>query len=143
MKELQNRAKSTLGRDYSETKLCGDNKLAVDFYFPEEETVVDRFAEPEYSCEFEDIEIAIDRSFVHRDEHRVFWKEWLRNDLMKSSRIGTIKTIKEWPPDHPFKRKYRIHKGLVDYNDLFHKHTESFSFGFSATRGGGGQGTTR
>ncbi|HYN14362.1 MAG TPA: DUF3800 domain-containing protein [Terriglobales bacterium] len=83
-----------------------------------------RFAEPEYSREFEEIEIAIDRSFIRRDEHLVFWKEWLRNDLMKSSRIGTIMTIKEWPPDHPFKRKYRIHKGLFDYNDLFHKHTD-------------------
>lgn len=83
-----------------------------------------RFAEPEHSHEFENIEIAIDRSFVRRDEHLVFWKEWLRNDLMKSSRIGTIKTIKEWAPDHPFRRKYRIHKGLYDYNDLFHKHTD-------------------
>jgi hypothetical protein len=83
-----------------------------------------RFAEPEYSREFEDIEIAIDRSFIHRDEHRVFWKEWLRIDLMKSSRIGTNFAIKEWPPDHPFKRKYRVYKGLVDYNDLFHNHTD-------------------
>jgi hypothetical protein len=41
MEELRNRAKSTFGRGYSEAKLCGDNKLAVDFYFPEEETVVE------------------------------------------------------------------------------------------------------
>src|SRR6266404_831746 len=41
MSKLQVRAKSTFGRDYSEAKLCGDNKLAVDFYFPEEETVVE------------------------------------------------------------------------------------------------------
>jgi hypothetical protein len=83
-----------------------------------------RFAEPERSREFEDIEIAIDRSFIYRDEHRVFWKEWLRNDLMKTSRIGTIVAIKEWPPDHPFNRKYRLDKGLVNYNDLFHNHTD-------------------
>jgi hypothetical protein len=82
-----------------------------------------RFGEPEYSGEFENIEFAIDRSFVKRDEHLVFWKEWLRVDLMKPSRIGTIVTIKEWPHDHPFKRKYRVHKGLFDYNDLFQKHT--------------------
>lgn len=84
-----------------------------------------RFAEPEYSSEFEEIEIAIDRSFIHRDEHRLFWKEWLRNDLMKSSR-GRIYTLKEWAPDHPFRRKYRVHKGLHDYNDLFHKHTDFY-----------------
>lgn len=41
MSELQDRAKSTFGHNYSEAKLCGDNKLAVDFYFPEEETVVE------------------------------------------------------------------------------------------------------
>jgi len=41
MKELQRRAKSTFGRVYSEAKLCGDNKLAVDFYFPEEQSVVE------------------------------------------------------------------------------------------------------
>ena len=83
-----------------------------------------RFAEPEHSSEFEEIEIAIDRSFIHRDQHRAFWTEWLRTDLMKSSRIGTNFSIKEWPPDHPFNRKYRLYKGLLDYNDLFHKHTD-------------------
>src|SRR6266481_2726860 len=43
---------------------------------------------------------------------------------MKGSRIGGLITIKEWPPDHPFKRKYLIHKGLYNFNDLFQKHTE-------------------
>jgi hypothetical protein len=38
MNELKGRAKSIFGRDYSEARLCGDNKLALDFYFPEEET---------------------------------------------------------------------------------------------------------
>lgn len=83
-----------------------------------------RFADPEYDQEFEQIEITIDRSFIRRDEHLMFWREWLRNDLMKSSRNGTIMTIKQWPPDHPFRKKYRVHKGLYDYNDLFHKHTD-------------------
>ena len=41
MNELQRRAKSIFGHNYCEAKLCGDNKLAVDFYFPEEETVVE------------------------------------------------------------------------------------------------------
>jgi len=81
-----------------------------------------RFAEAEHSPEFENIEIAIDRSFIHRDEHLVFWKEWLRADLMKPSRKGFF-LIKQWPPDHPFRRKYNVHKGLHDYNDLFQGHT--------------------
>jgi hypothetical protein len=85
-----------------------------------------RFADSEHSHEFQDIEIAIDRSFIHRDEHRAFWKEWLRAELMKTSRTntGTFMTIKEWPSDHPFKTKYKVHKGLFDYSDLFYKHTD-------------------
>jgi hypothetical protein len=81
-----------------------------------------RFAEPEFSSEFENIEFVIDKSFIQRDEHLQFWKEWLRADLMKSSR-GSIMTVKEWPPDHPYKKKYMMHKGLYDYRDLFHNHT--------------------
>jgi len=34
MGELQERAKSTFGCNYSEAKLCGDNKLAVEFLLP-------------------------------------------------------------------------------------------------------------
>lgn len=85
-----------------------------------------RFAELEYSSEFENVEFAIDRSFIHRDEHRIFWKEWLRTDLMKSSRVGTGFVISEWPPEHPFRRKYQMHKGLFNHQDLFHKHTDFY-----------------
>jgi len=81
-----------------------------------------RFAEPEFSSEFENIEFVIDKSFIQRDEHLQFWKEWLRADLMKSSR-ESIMTIKQWPSDHPYKKKYLMHKGLYDYRDLFHNHT--------------------
>jgi|SRR5579872_1745305 len=81
-----------------------------------------RFAEPEFNREFENIEFVIDKSFIQRDEHLQFWKEWLRADLMKSSR-ESIMTIKQWPSDHPYKKKYMMHKGLYDYRDLFHNHT--------------------
>lgn len=81
-----------------------------------------RFAEPEYSSEFESIEFKIDRSFIHRDEHLRFWKEWLRADLMKSSRSGTLFGIKEWPPEHPYNRRYRVYKNLTDHRDLFQSH---------------------
>lgn len=41
MKELRARAKSTFGANYSEQCICGDTNLAVDFYFPDEATIVE------------------------------------------------------------------------------------------------------
>ncbi|HWT00334.1 MAG TPA: hypothetical protein VN256_08810 [Pyrinomonadaceae bacterium] len=41
MKELRALAASAFGADYSEKKICGENKLCVDFYFPDEETIVE------------------------------------------------------------------------------------------------------
>ena len=52
------------------------------------------------------IPVLIDKSFINRDEHLRFWKEWLRADLMKPSR-ESFKTIKQWPSDHPFRKKYQ------------------------------------
>jgi hypothetical protein len=41
MAELGQRAQEVLGGDFAEKKLCGQNNLAVDFYFPDEETIVE------------------------------------------------------------------------------------------------------
>lgn len=41
MKELRVRACNAFGQNYSEQRICGDSKLAPDFYFPEEETIVE------------------------------------------------------------------------------------------------------
>lgn len=41
MRELRIRAKDALGIDYAEQKICGSSKLAVDFFIPEEGTVVE------------------------------------------------------------------------------------------------------
>ena len=41
IKELSSRAKSEFGEDFSEKSICGDNSLAVDFYFPDEGTIVE------------------------------------------------------------------------------------------------------
>ena len=41
MKELQNQAKELFGEDFSEKGICGDNKFAVDFFFPKEATIVE------------------------------------------------------------------------------------------------------
>jgi hypothetical protein len=41
MKELRSRAHHHFGQDFSEQRICGNNKLAPDFYFPNEETIVE------------------------------------------------------------------------------------------------------
>lgn len=41
MRELRHRANDAFKRDYSERKICGDNNLAVDFFIPEESTIVE------------------------------------------------------------------------------------------------------
>jgi hypothetical protein len=41
MKELRSRAKETFGDDFSERPICGNNRLAPDFYFRDEETIVE------------------------------------------------------------------------------------------------------
>jgi Protein of unknown function (DUF3800) len=84
-----------------------------------------RFLDPEYDSEFENLEIAIDESFVRRDEHVIFWREWLRNGLMKNSRMRGFVTVKDWSErGHPFRRKYIVHSGLYNFNDLFVNHTD-------------------
>jgi len=39
--ELGRLANQEFGEDYSEQNICGDNSLAVDFYFPEEGVIVE------------------------------------------------------------------------------------------------------
>jgi len=39
--ELRNRAKNAFGDDFSEQQICGNNGLCVDYYFKDEETVVE------------------------------------------------------------------------------------------------------
>lgn len=41
MKELRVRAQRDLGADFSEQPVCGENRLAPDFYFPDEATIVE------------------------------------------------------------------------------------------------------
>jgi hypothetical protein len=82
------------------------------------------FVEPEDDPEFENSEIVIDRSFISRERHITFWKEWLRNGLMRPSRSAGFKTVDTWSKrDHPFNRKYRLGDGLLTFKDLYQKHT--------------------
>ena len=41
MAELRRRAFSTFGTDHTERKICGANNLCIDFYFPEDATIVE------------------------------------------------------------------------------------------------------
>lgn len=41
IRELGERALAKFGGDFSEKKICGENSLAVDFYFPDEGTIVE------------------------------------------------------------------------------------------------------
>lgn len=41
MRKLQCRAEKVFKEDLSEKRICGDTKFAVDFYFPEESTIIE------------------------------------------------------------------------------------------------------
>lgn len=41
MRELRDQAAREFGTDYAERKVCGETSLAVDFYFPDEATIVE------------------------------------------------------------------------------------------------------
>lgn len=54
MKSLRAAALERFGVDYSEKKICGDNSFAVDFYIPDEATIVEvALGLPNPACEFE------------------------------------------------------------------------------------------
>lgn len=54
MRRLRERASVHFGSDYSEKQICGQTSLAVDFYFPEEQTIVEvALGLPNPATEFE------------------------------------------------------------------------------------------
>lgn len=85
--------------------------------------IVAYFLEPEDDPEFQNIEIIIDRSFIRREPHVRFWKEWLRNGLLnRSHREHGFALPDTWRDrNHPFVRKYD-RGGLLEFNDLYQKH---------------------
>ena len=86
-----------------------------------------RFMEPEDDAEFENIRVLIDESFVRREEHVMFWRERLRNGLMKSARSDGLVTPTGWKTrGHPFFRKYSPYPGLYNFNSLFMRETGFF-----------------
>lgn len=78
------------------------------------------FAEPPDDCEFEHIEILIDQSFIEKSTHMEFWQEWLRLFLYNRSVKKPLMTVKEWSQrDHPFRRKFKGARGVIDLTDLY------------------------
>ncbi|MET0399073.1 MAG: hypothetical protein ABW277_19930 [Longimicrobiaceae bacterium] len=75
MKELRRRALEAFGGDYSERRICGATSFAVDFYFPEERTVVEvALGLPNSASEFEkDILKAIIAQDYGNDVDRLFF----------------------------------------------------------------------
>ena len=54
LKRLQQRSLEAFGEDFSERKVCGDTSQAVDFYFPDEATIVEvALGLPNPASEFE------------------------------------------------------------------------------------------
>jgi hypothetical protein len=83
------------------------------------------FGDEVNDCEFEDIEICIDKSFIGRPTHVEFWHEWLRNFLYNKSKKEPTMVIKEWSSrDHPYHRKYKSSGGVCDRSDLFRNHVK-------------------
>lgn len=81
------------------------------------------YMEPANDTEFENIEIRIDRSFIHREQHVVFWKHWLAQAMSnRTGRHDALMTPNTWRErGHPFLRKYR-RDGVFYLNDVFINH---------------------
>ena len=75
MRRLRERAVAAFGSDFSERKVCGDTALAVDFYFPDEGTIVEvALGLPNPASEFEkDILKALMAQESGHDVRRLFF----------------------------------------------------------------------
>lgn len=82
------------------------------------------FSEDADACEFENIEIFIDRSFIHKPKHVGFWQDWLRMFLLNTSLKNPIKIIRQWPQDHPFRKRYTRENHIVDMSEVYREHTQ-------------------
>lgn len=88
-----------------------------------------RFLEPGDDSEFEKLAITLDQSFIKRDQHHDFWKEWLRSEITKSSRQDGVPNVKQWRErNHPFYRKTSIYPNLMSWHSIVH---EDMQFGNS------------
>ena len=81
------------------------------------------FGGSQFESEFCDLEIVIDRSFIRRHEHELFWNEFLRSHFKNRSRREPLLTPDEWSKtNHPFERQYCQDDDQVDLTTLFREH---------------------
>ena len=86
-----------------------------------------RFMEPGDEDEFASLSIAIDESFIRRDEHVAFWREWFRVAMMSHAERSPLVIPRGWREQgHPFIRKFEIHPGVLDLNQLYVRDTGFF-----------------
>lgn len=86
-----------------------------------------RFMEPEDASEFEHLTISIDESFIRREEHVDFWREWFRVAMMSHGERNPLMIPRGWREQgHPFMRKYEIHPGVFNFNPLYVRGTGFF-----------------
>lgn len=80
-----------------------------------------RFLEPEDDTEYRKFEIAVDQSFISRDEHITFWGEWLRQRMYNDAAV--MKTLDQWQErDHPWNSLCK--DGILDVTSLYRDHME-------------------
>jgi hypothetical protein len=84
------------------------------------------YSDPEHDADYQSMNILIDRSFIHREQHLNFWREWLRNSIGGSSMPPTIIPITWRPRKHPFTEAHTIRPGLLDLRPLLHDNTGFF-----------------
>jgi hypothetical protein len=88
-----------------------------------------RFHEANDANEFEDSRILIDESFIRRNEHVTFWREWLRNAMMTRSKKEPLRTPRNWSKGkekHPFHKNFETQPGLSDLRPLYVRRTGFF-----------------
>ena len=94
--ELGIRAFSEFGEDFSEKNICGNNSLAVDFYFPEEETVVEvalGLKNPNTEFEKDILKVLMAKSLGIKIEQLVFISK--PGGVKKCNQPGRV-AVKEW-----------------------------------------------
>lgn len=123
----------SLAQNYTEISGWTKKRSAVNFLWiaTAERTIVEAiqlmicaFLEKKYDKEFENIEIAIDRSFIKEPGPIKFWLEFIRLANLTRAKKGVgFRVPREWRlRNHPYHRKYGKITGITDLTDLLRNH---------------------
>lgn len=100
MNELRERATAEFGEDFSEDRICGENAFAVDYYFPEDATIVEialGLLKPNTEYEKDVLKAIMAKEFGHAVEKLVFIsKPGAQSKCAQPGRVA----IKEWLVRH-------------------------------------------